>query len=394
MEKHDTKTKALVAILAMCSLMMSNTAIAPLLNEASVSYPDAGMSAIQLIYSITMLAQLPTMLLAGSLTKKVSKKSLSFIGLGLVALGGALPLWLHATLVRIYAASALIGAGCGIINIVGSTLISDYYDGVEKGRIMGYQSAAISVLGGAMSFASGIIASDFIWWASFLLFLVAVPILIVVAVCLPPDTPTLPSDNEPSGSYSKDVVVWAILAFLFGTFMYAFQNNISMFLSAEGFGGAEVAGYVSTMLMLIGIPGGLLLGFVLRKLKRRTVWVSGAVLALGMMVIAWAPSIEIVYAGTLLYGLGFALRNPGIITFTAYLAPGKSTATAIALVQAAATVCGFASPFAVNAVAALLGGDFRLTFTACGIILLAITAAYVVLNPVADSDIEDPSVSA
>lgn len=382
-----SKTKVLVAILAMCSIMMAYSAIMPILSEVQKSFPEASASSVQVVYSIAMLVSLPVMLASGVLTRWFSKKALTVFGSLLLALG-FLPAFLHGSLIELYVGSALVGAGSGIVNIISSALISDYYDGVDKARVMGYQSAALSLMGAVLAFASGQIAVMWQWWWSFLLFLVGIPVAAVIAVCLPKDKP-VPQDAETTkATYSKGVIIWAILAFAWSVFMYAFNTNIAMFIESAGFGGADVAGGVTTMFSLIGLPAGFVVGACVGALKRNVVPAACLLCAIGMVAIGLAPNIVVVYVGAFLFGLGFAIRNPCVVTFTAYIVPAAGVAAAIALVQAAGTVAGFISPFVVNFIASFFGGDLRATFVAVGVVLGAITVAYFLLNPVHNDDIE------
>lgn len=388
--RDASDARTLVAILAVCSVMMTNAAIMPLLGEISRAFPDESVSAVQTVYTLTTLAQLPFMLLSGNLTGRFSKKGLSMAGLALVAAGGGvLPLFLHGSLAELYVAAFLIGAGSGICNIMSSALISDHYQGVDKGRVMGYQSAALSTVGGVMSFASGLVAVRFAWWASFALYLLVIPLLALVARFLPSDRPVVFEKGEARASYSGKVILWATLAFFFGLFMYSFMNNIALYLESLQLGGADAAGFVSTLFMLVGIPAGLVMGAVLKRLKRHTVWVNCALVAAGVLLLACARDLAMVYAAALVFGIGYALRNPSVVTFTAYLAPGNSAAAAIALVQSCGTACGFVSPFVVNAIRGAVGGDYRTTFLACGVALAALTVCYALLNPVTNEDIAD-----
>lgn len=385
---RGSKAKILIALLTMSGVMATNGAIMPILNEISISFPEASTNAIQMAYSVSLLVSLPVMLASGVLTNRFSKKGLVLVGLLLMSVGGAFPVVLHSSLVHVYIGSAFVGAGSGIVNILSSSLISDYYDGVDKARVMGYQSAALSLMGAVLAFASGQIAVMWQWWWSFLLFLVGIPVAVVIAICLPKDKP-IPQDAETTKTtYSKGVIVWAVLAFVWSVFMYAFNTNIAMFIESAGFGGADVAGGVTTMFSLIGLPAGFVVGACVGALKRNVVPAACLLCAIGMVVVGLAPNIVVVYIGAFLFGLGFAIRNPCVVTFTAYIVPAAGVAAAIALVQAAGTVACFISPFVVNFVAGFFGGDLRATFVAVGIALGVITVAYFLLNPVHNDDIE------
>ena len=374
------KTKITIALLVMSTVLMMKMAVSPILFEIGKSFPEAGLSQIQMVYTITAIVALPIMLLSGNLTGMISKKNLVLAGLVFLTVGGVMPFFLHSSLWQLYVASAVMGTGIAIVNVLSSALISDYFQGIDKGRVMGYQSAALSVAGAVFSSASGKIATAFGWPCSYLLFL-------IVFFMLPADKPQ--KQEKGSGSiYTKKLITWAVLGGLLSIFMYAYDTNISMFIETEGFGGADTTGTVSAMFLIIGIPAGLLLGNLMKIFKRNVVGISSLTLAAGMLVLAAAQNLPMVYLGAFLYGIGFAVRNPAAITFTAYMVPPAAAAAAIAFVNALSTAAGFISPYIVNGISAMFGGSFRITFLVCGIVLVIIGIGYLVLNPVQNSDME------
>lgn len=56
---RGSKAKILVALLTMSGVMATNGAIMPILNEISISFPEASTNAIQMAYSVSLLVSLP-----------------------------------------------------------------------------------------------------------------------------------------------------------------------------------------------------------------------------------------------------------------------------------------------------------------------------------------------
>lgn len=382
------KTKIMTALLIMSTVLMMKMAVSPILFEIGKSFPEAGLSQLQMVYTITSIVALPIMLLSGNLTGIISKKNLVLMGLVFLFIGGIMPFYFNESLVQLYVASAIMGTGIAIINVLSSALISDYFQGIDKGRVMGYQSASLSIAGAIFSSGSGKIATTFSWPYSYLLFLLVIPVFFIVLFMLPADKPQ--KREKGSGSiYTRKLITWAILGALFSIFMYAYDTNISMFIETEGFGGADTAGTVSAMFLIIGIPAGLLLGNLMKILKRNVVGIAAMTLGLGMLVLAVAQNLPMVYLGAFLYGVGFAVRNPASITFAAYMVEPAAAAAAIALLNAFSTAAGFFSPYIVNEISARFGGSFRTTFLVCGLVIILIGFGYLFLNPVQNRDMEE-----
>ena len=139
--------------------------------------------------------------------------------------------------------------------------------------------------------------------------------------------------------------------------------------------------------MLIGIPAGMLLGIVLKALKRNTVGIMSFCIAAGMFCIAVAQNLPMVYLGTFLAGIGFSIRTPANNTFASNLVPAVSAGMGIALVNAFSSIGNFASPIIVNAVSSAIGGDIRTVFSVCTAALVLLGIIYVVLNPIRKEDL-------
>lgn len=382
------KKNILIAILCMSAVMNAFMAVSPILAEVGKSFPDAGSSQVQMVYTIGSLVALPIMLVAGRLANYMPKKYLAMIGMVVMMAGGMLPQVMHEALWQLYLASGVIGFGMAFINIISSTLISDHFTGLSKGTVMGYQSAAVSIGGALTSYASGLIAANDTWIHSYLVYLIILPTFLVVLFLLPKDKVIPPKEAAVGGkTIHGRLIFFAILGFFCSVFVNYFNSNIAMFLDKTGLGDAAVSGTVGSIFMLIGIPAGLLLGTVIKKLRRNTVGIMALCIAGGMACVAFAQSLVLVYVGAFLVGLGFAIRNPAAITFAANMVPAASAGLGIALLNSFGQVGNFLSPLIINAVAGVLGGNVRTTFIVCACGLLVLGIVYLVFNPVKPEEV-------
>lgn len=382
------KKNILIAILCMSAVMNAFMAVSPILAEVGKSFPDAGSSQVQMVYTIGSLVALPIMLVAGRLANYMPKKYLAMIGMVVMMAGGMLPQVMHEALWQLYLASGVIGFGMAFINIISSTLISDHFTGLSKGTVMGYQSAAVSIGGALTSYVSGLIAANDTWIHSYLVYLIILPTFLVVLFLLPKDKVIPPKEAAVGGKpIHGRLIFFAILGFFCSVFVNYFNSNIAMFLDKTGLGDAAVSGTVGSIFMLIGIPAGLLLGTVIKKLRRNTVGIMALCIACGMVCVAFAQSLVLVYVGAFLVGLGFAIRNPAAITFAANMVPAASAGLGIALLNSFGQVGNFLSPLIINAVAGVLGGNVRTTFIVCACGLLVLGIVYLVFNPVKPEEV-------
>jgi MFS family permease len=125
----------------------------------------------------------------------------------------------------LYISSALIGFGMGFINISTATLISEHFQGPDKGRVMGIQAAIQGVGAAAFSVLGGAIADWLEWKWSFLVFLLGIPVLILFAILMPEDQPTKQEKSERTPFLTKNLLILIGIIKLYGTVIYNIQNR-------------------------------------------------------------------------------------------------------------------------------------------------------------------------
>ena len=382
------KKHILISVLALATMMQAAIAISPVLAELAIAFPNATTDQIQYVYTVSSLASIVSILVVGKLAQNVNNRLLAVIGVALVAIGGLIPVLLHSSLVILYIASFIVGIGSGVANVMSATLISQHFTGITKGTVMGYQSAFLSIGAMVMSVISGQLAGKISWHSAFLTYLLAIPVLVVVFIFLPSD---LSAEDAPvrgeedaaaRGGMRGKVWYFVILSFFSSAFMNAFLSSISMFLSDTQLGDASVAGTVSSMFLLLGIPAGILLGKVIKILGRKLMWSMSLMMALALLLVAVSNSLPLVYAAAVLFGIGYAIRNPAAITFVSGMVDNKTVSVAVSLNQGLSALGMFCTPLIVNTLSQIFGGSSRAAFLAAAAGMAVITALYLFANPI------------
>lgn len=136
------KSKKVIAAGLLCLSMTTscNSSLSPILAEIGKSFPNAGDAAVQIVLTLINLVTLPVMLIEPFLESRFTKRGIAVAGTVLMLAGSLLPQAFHSRLWMIYGASIVIGAGLSLVVVVSSSLISDYFTGIEKSRVMGFQS--------------------------------------------------------------------------------------------------------------------------------------------------------------------------------------------------------------------------------------------------------------
>ena len=387
---NERNKKVIAAGLLVMSLTMAcNSALAPILAEVGKFFPDAGDSAIQIVLTLINLTTLPAMILEPMLEPKITTRDIAVIGTALMLLGGLMPQVLNSQLWMLYAASIVIGVGLSFVVVTSSSLISDYFTGLDKSRVMGFQSIFVSIGGTIIAKGSGILTAMAGWKRGYLVFLIALPIIIIILLTVPKGETTPKAEKGEKSGVSGSMVYFGALCLITGIFVATFNTNIAMYIDRKGIGDASTAGTVASIMQVIGIIGGLMLGFVVKTFKRFTIGASILVMAAGTALVGMTTSFPMICAGAVLVGIGFAIRNPGAVTFGANMVPAAQASLAIAIISATYNVGNFISAYVVNPVANMLGEDIANRFIVSAAALAVIGIVACVKAPTTDAQALD-----
>lgn len=381
--------KVIAAGLLIMSLTMScNSSLSPILAEVGKSFPEASDSAIQIVLTLINLTTLPMMLIEPLLEPKMTKRDIAVLGTVLMLIGGFMPQFLNAQLWMLYAASVVIGAGLSLVVVVSSSLISDYFTGIDKSRMMGFQSIFVSIGGAIIAKGSGLFTAMAGWHRGYLVFLICIPIIIIVLLTVPKGEVVQQTEKTKAG-ISGSMVYFGVLCLITGIFVATFNTNIAMYIDRNGIGDASTAGTVSSIMQVVGIIGGLVLGNTVKIFKRFTIGAAIILMAIGTAMVGFSTSFPVICVGAVIVGFGFAIRNPGAVTFAANMVPAAQASLAIAIVSATYNVGNFISAYIVNAMASVMGDDIANRFIISAIALAIIGIIACVKAPTTDAQALD-----
>lgn len=385
-----TRNKNIIAfgLLVMSLTMACNSALSPILAEVGKFFPEASDSAIQIVLTLINLVTLPMMFLEPFLEPKMTKRDIALVGTVLMLIGGLMPQVLNSQLWMLYAASVVIGAGLSLVVVVSSSLISDYFTGIQKSRVMGFQSIFVSIGGTIIAKGSGLFTAMAGWTRGYLVFLICVPIIIIVALTVPKGEIVQKAEKTES-KISKEMVYFGFLCLITGIFVATFNTNIAMYVDRKSIGDASTAGTVASIMQIVGILGGLVLGNTVKIFKRFTIGASILMMAVGTAMVGMSTSFALICVGAAVVGFGFAIRNPGAVTFAANMVPAAQASLAIAIVSATYNVGNFISSYLVNPMANMLGDDIQYRFIVSAVALVIIGLIACIKAPTTDAQALD-----
>lgn len=145
---------------------------------------------------------------SGFIARKIGDKATVTAGLVIAAIFGIIPFLFTGNFWVIMGSRIGLGVGFGLINSLAVSMIAKFFSGDEKATLMGFRSAFESLGQSLMTLAAGFLVL-LSWNSSFLVYLLAVPILILFVAFVPkePDAPAdAAMDSADSDADRKSVV--------------------------------------------------------------------------------------------------------------------------------------------------------------------------------------------
>lgn len=349
------KAKLKVGILSMTLLNMSALVITSAFGALMASFPDEPISKIQMIGTIPSLGSMLITLVVGVLAMRIPKKILALVGILCVALGGLLPLAFHSTVNALLACALIMGIGLGFIGTINPMLISMYFEGEERGSLMGIGTAVNSIGLMVMMIVGSTLGAEN-WENTYLVFLLAILIFFAVMLFLPLDKVETIQPHAGQGAQNKTsllsvlkdmnkYVLWVSLLAFAVSFLYTiYPSNLSLVVAQKNFGGTAVTGLVNAL----GTVGGLIAGFTIsrinRFLKDKSIAIGFILLACSYLFVCYAQNIVMMVLGAGLSGIAMAMIYSTIPFYVSIIAKPFQIAIAMSIFQFLNGLGGIISP--------------------------------------------------
>lgn len=377
-----TETKAKVGIFSLTLLAMSSLGITPSIGLIMAEFPDAGAGMVQQLTGIPNLMGIVGAVVFSALANRVPRKCIAVAAPALIAVGGLLPVIVPGGLPFLLVCSGILGLGVGMVTNTSNLLITDLIPAEEQESVMSQNVIFVNVGSIVMTVGGGMLSAGG-WRNNYLIYLVAVPVLLLVLLCVPMYRPKGEQADAPASAGAAPrsglggAAVLAAVAILVYNGVYStFPNNISLILTSTGVGDSTMAGMVTAVGTVGGIVAGLVLGRIVRYFQRFSLSVGLGIMGAAMLAMGLATSLPVIMVASLL--IGFALSF-GFAQCPFVISVGTSpnlVPLAMGIYSAASSLGGFLSPVVMNALSgALMGGSS----TGCCVIagVIALVAALV-----------------
>ncbi len=330
------------AVLSLSLLtVMAGAAVSPALGVIAEAFPQAGRLTVQFVATLPALVMIPFLFVSSWLVSHFPKRKILLTGL-LIYMAGGLGGAASPGISTLLLSRVVLGTGVGLVMPLSIALIPDFFEGKERAKLMGMSSSS-NMLGGLVSLVlSGYLAS-FHWRYSFLIYLFALPVLVMAWLFIP-EPPEHSSHDSHRTRLPFSIYRLAVGMFCLNLVFFALPPTMAFFLKESVLGTSRAAGTAVAFSTLAGFFAGLFLHRT-RQFSGRY-FLSGmlALMAVGFFTLHWSLALWMVFGGSFL--IGFANRSlyPYVFLKASNSVPGKQTVKAMAVLSSMIYLGQFTSP--------------------------------------------------
>lgn len=370
----------IVGIYAAAMCIMGMLVPVPILANIARSFPDANIATVQMCIGIIPLCMaLSAMFLSSVLASRVLKRHTALACHILIMVAGLSVVAFHDSLAQVLCASVFVGIGIGGIQNGTDALIADYFEGEQRGSIMGVYSTFVALGGILWTALSGILGHDQ-WYMAYAAYAAELPFIIVEFVCLPKGhLEPKPKGGNVLKSMPREVALITFISFVFVLCFQLFSTNVSLIVADRGFGGTAESATASTVMTVAGIFAGLLVGPLFRRFKNRSMPLAWCVAIVGLLAALLAPSLAALCAAGFVISLGKETYVPLQGNFAAGNSSNEGRAFNLAIGMAGTNFGMALSPLFFEVATAPFGAQIPQRFV-LGIVIIAVLVAFGVVH--------------
>ena len=361
--KSQDKWITKVAFLGISFMLTSAYAINGALPQMTKSL---GVSAteVQALATTPSIVVTVFVLLSSFIAAKLGDKKTIILGMLLVGFAGIVPFFV-SSYAAILVSRMVLGAGFGIFNSLAVSMIAVMYQGQTRATMLGWRAAVEQIGQAVLTFVAGLLL-NFGWHTTFLVYLLAFPILYLFYVRVPDTTEMLGEAEEKQGKAAKkslegpkkiSPVVWILTlfaAFLVIDYM-AIQLSFPFMAQSLGVNGMVVSTILSFMLVA-AMVGGIVYGTIQKMFGRFTLQVGLILMAISNYLVAFSNhNFVMLTIGVLLIGFPMQLISPFIFSQLPNLAPLKKQPFVTSIILIGFNVGVFVEPFIISFLAGIMG---------------------------------------
>jgi MFS family permease len=243
----------------------------------------------------------------------------------------------------------IIGLAAASISICCYSLIGERFEGTERSRMLGYQSALVMIFG-LLGLEGGGWIADLGWRVPFAIYLVGIPMALIALVAAQPATQH-PSEAKKASGFAGLLPMWPLYLLLIPFNLAAYMTSVHLpfVLAGDGILKGSEQGHIMASSFVLNIVTALLYGKITARLSRKWIFVLlVGIFATSDLIIGlsngWVGSM----IGCWVAGLGGGIMTPFFVNIILNRAPEAARSTAIGLMYTMMYVGDFVNPFVIT----------------------------------------------
>lgn len=332
--------------------IMAAAAVAPALATIQAAFPQVSSTSIKMLLTAPSLCIIPMTFLSAKICNAIGVRRTIFLGGSLYLLGGSGGAFAPNFEV-LMGTRIVLGIGVGILMPMANSLVSIFFSGEDRVRMMG-RTASTANLGGIIALTGSGMLAQIGWQYSFAIYGIALITMTLVALFLK-EPPLVGGLSAAKGRLPLAAKLGAASLALVMIVFYCIPTNLALFLVAEGFGDAGDAG----LALALNTGTGFVVGLFLAKTRRLCGHLLGPAMlgsmALGFASLYHAGGLVPAMGGVVMVGIGFGTLWPSLLVFISQVTPLSQSMRGMALGGSMIFLGQFLSPLTFDAIGAVLG---------------------------------------
>lgn len=356
----------------LCSMLMlmGGAAVAPALPMINDVFPDSEFM-VSLIITLPSLAIAVLGFAVGALADRFGKVRVLMVSLIVFVVAGVSGYFIDDLTVMLVG-RFILGIGIGGVSATVTALIAEYYMGMDRAKVMSYQSAAMGLGVLVLEFTGGSLA-EISWRDPFLVYLIGVPILVLCILSMrePVRHEQVLDEDVKTGQTNKGLIAICYVT-IFTLMLMAFLIPTKIPYYLEGIGVSS-----SLVGLFLGIHG--IANMVVSLMYRRSVRMTGpfnligagfVVMAVGLALLTVSPTVAMALMTLILTGVGMGMIVPAVANTLA----SQATASTSGKIMGGYTTSLNLGQFSISLISvplfALAGSSYPGLFLLIGIVAL------------------------
>ncbi|HCB1396542.1 MFS transporter [Klebsiella pneumoniae] len=250
---------------------------------------------------------------AGRLIERVGARTALTGGLFFYGLLGAGGVFFHGP-IMVLADRLLLGGATSVVMSAGTTLISDFYSGRARLKMIALQGMSIELGGVVFLFIGGLMALAG-WYWPFSLYLVAWVLMIMLLLSVPRHNlkhreTIIPGEDHTQKGIPQPLRLVYFVAVFSMVFFFTGIITLPRYLHSIDFSASET-GYFLSFVSFVAMVTAVLLPSIMDKLKEVSIlYIAFGCYSIAHFIFAISTTVPPIMAGGVLMGFGFGLSVP------------------------------------------------------------------------------------